>query len=337
MRPTFPLLSLALTASLLCAPMLAPNRAHAGSLLNAAPAEAPAEDPALAEARSLYKQGEDSFDTGEFTASLDLWKRAYAILPDGEDTRAIRHALVYNIAEAHSRAYEVSRNPTHLRTAKVMLETYRSDHRSLYGDEPESVKERAEVDDRIAELDKKIEASVAANEQAYPLEGSAGAALAPTPTAEPGQEQPMPQPTAKPLTPQQQWEKDVRADPVLGPQWDKSNKRIVGGAVLSGISIPFLIGGVALFVAAANAQAVANATDSNVDPLDVTGVGAGLLWASGGITTVIGLGLLIPGGVLLGTGIANRRRVLDAKPKPRASLLPNFGPRGGGLTYTLQF
>lgn len=342
-------LSLTLACSLVCGSLTLPLSAHAGQLGMApeegaeleAPAEgeappegaeAPAdEDPALTEARDLYKQGEISFQTGEFNAALSLWKRAFAILPDGDDTRAIRHALVYNIAEAHSRAYEVSRNPTHLRTAKVMLETYRKDHLVLYGEEPEAVRERAEVDDRIAELDKKIEASVAAGEQAAPLEEGAGASA--------GTSSSKPAPAPKPLTPQQQWEKEVKADPVLGPQWDKANKRVVGGAVLTGIGVPFVGIGLALFVSAAGAQRVANETvDDPLNPVDdFAGAGAGLLWVGGGVSTVIGLGMLIPGAILLGKGLSDRKQVLAAKPKPVSSFAPSFSPRGASFNYTLRF
>ena len=59
-----------------------PTARHAGQHSDAPEAEAPEgeaespaeetppEDPALVEARDLYKQGEISFQTGEFTAAL---------------------------------------------------------------------------------------------------------------------------------------------------------------------------------------------------------------------------------------------------------------------------
>ena len=343
MRRSFPLLSLCVSGAIVCAPLVLPQTASASPFAIVAPDQAAAEDPALTEAKGLYKQGEVEFQTGGYISALNLWKQAFAMLPDGEDTRAIRHALVYNIAEAHSRAYEVSRNLTHLRTAKVMLETYRKEHRALYGDDKAAVKERSEVDDRIAELDKKIEAGVAAGETGTPLEDE-GAAPPPGPTPQPGpgeaqpgpQPQPMPQPTPKPLTPQQQWEADIKADPEYGPKWEKANKRIVGGAVLTGIGIPFLGGGIAVLVTAARAQAAANqTTDPLVDPVE--NFGTGLLWAGGAALTIIGLGLGIPGGVLLGTGLGARKQVLTARPKPTAQLVPTFGPRGGGISYHLRF
>ena len=149
----------------------------------------------------------------------------------------------------------------------------------------------------------------------------------------------MPQPAPKPLTPQQQWEKEVRADPVLGPQWQAGNKRVITGAVLTGIGIPFVGIGVSLFVSAAGAQRVANQTvDDPLNPVDdFAGAGAGLLWVGGGITTALGLGMMIPGAILLSKGLSDRKKVLSAKPKPVSSFAPSFSPRGAGFNYTLRF
>ena len=230
----------------MCAPVLLPAQAQAAPLTVLAPAEQAPDDPEIVEARALYKDGEIKFQTADYEDALALWKKAYGMLPDGEDTRGMRHALVYNIAEAHSRAYEVSRNQTHLRKAKILLETYRSQHRELYGDETEAVAERTEVDDRIAELDKLIAESEAAGEVAAPIsepeEGEPDDAVAPPP------EKPQPQPRI--LTPRQQWDKDIRVDPKLGPQWAQSQKRLVGGSILTGIGSIFLLIAVPAFVLA---------------------------------------------------------------------------------------
>ncbi|WP_146155255.1 hypothetical protein, partial [Enhygromyxa salina] len=146
-------------------------------------AQDPAADP-LAEAKALNKEAEIKYQTAEYEAALALWKRAFAILPDTEDTRTIRNALVYNIAEAHSRAYEVSRNPTHLRKAKILLESYRENHTQLYGDEPAAVQERAQASDRIAQLEQMLADSEARGESATPLSDG----------AEPTQPAPSPNP-----------------------------------------------------------------------------------------------------------------------------------------------
>ncbi len=317
-RPlTQSLLSLTIAAAVLVSPLALPDTAFAG-----APAEGASEDPALTEAKALYKEGEVKFQTADYEEALGLWKKAFAILPDGDEHRAIRHALVYNIAEAHSRAYEVSRNPTHLRKAKILLENYRADHRALYGDEADAVQERAEVDDRIAELDKKIADSEAAGEAATPLIDDTGTGTTPTPTPTPTdtQQPPPPKPT-KPLTPQQQWDADVKADPTLGPLWETGTKRVVGGAVMTGIGGIFVIGSLGSFGVASSGV-----------PLF-----PGAWWATGGITGAIALGLMIPGGVLIGTGVAKRRKVLNAKPKPHARFAPMLSPGNYGVGLVGRF
>jgi hypothetical protein len=307
------LLSLTIAASLVLPPVVLEGTALAGP-----GADAPAEDPALTEAKRLYKEGEIKFQTADYEEALTLWKNAFAMLPDGDENRAIRHALVYNIAEAHSRAYEVSRNPTHLRKAKILLENYRADHRALYGDEPEAVKERSEVDDRIAELDKKIAASEAAGEAATPLTEDAGTGTNNGTTTQP---QPPVKPT-KPLTPRQQWDAEVKADPNLGPLWAQGQKRVVGGAVLTGIGGIFVLISIVSIVAVVSVE----------DPLF-----PGAYWAAAGVTGAIGLGLVIPGGVLLGTGAAKRRQVLDVKPRPVARLAPMLTPTNYGVGFSMRF
>jgi tetratricopeptide (TPR) repeat protein len=317
------LLSLTIAGCLISASV--PLSAHAGNLEFAPEA---AEDPALAEARSLYKEGEIKFETADYEEALALWKRAFAILPDGEETRTMRHALVYNIAEAHSRAYEISRNPTHLRKAKILLENYRADHRALYGDEPDAVKERTEVDDRIAELDKKIAASEAAGEAATPLGDGEGDTTTPPPNG--NGPQPIPQPQQKPLSPSQQWEASVKADPQLGPMWEKGGKQVGGGAVLVGIGGVFALSGAALLVWGIGLRA-------NYDPnefLSLNGTGA---MVSGAAFGVIGLGMLIPGAIVLASGVSKRNEVKRARPRPGGMLYPTMVPRGAGFGYTLRF
>lgn len=322
MRRPSTLLSLTIAGSLISASV--PLSAHAGTLEFAPEA---AEDPALAEARSLYKEGEIKFETADYEEALALWKRAFAILPDGEETRTMRHALVYNIAEAHSRAYEVSRNPTHLRKAKILLENYRADHRALYGDEPDAVKERTEVDDRIAELDKKIAASEAAGEAATPLSDGEGEVVAPPPNGNP--QQPMPGPQQKPLSPTQQWEASVKADPQLGPMWEKGGKQVSGGAVLVGIGGFFTL-------AAAGLVAYGSYLRSTPDDglIQLNGNGS---FASGAVFGVIGLSMLIPGAVLLASGVSKRNEVKRVRPRPGGMLYPTMVPRGAGFGYTLRF
>lgn len=278
------------------------------------------EDPALGEAKSLYKQGEAKFQTADFEEALALWKRAFMILPEADEHRSIRHALVYNIAEAHSRAYEISRNPTHLRKAKILLEDYRVKHRDLFGDEPEAIKERSEVEDRLAELDTRIAESVAANEQGAPLTEETGAVEQASENPEP-EPQPAPPPSSKPLTPQQQWDADIKADPDYGPKWAKGTKQVVGGSILTGIGGMFALISLGTFMIAPSEGVLV----------------PGLYYGAGTVTGILALALLIPGGVLLGSGIGKRRAVLDARPKPVGMFVPMLSPGVGGVGFVGRF
>ncbi|MCA9682005.1 MAG: hypothetical protein KC457_07395 [Myxococcales bacterium] len=322
MRRASLLLSTTIAASLVCATLELPATAHAGDpaayWFAAAPEDGGGED-ALAEAQDLYQQGEIKFQTADYEEALALWKKAYAMLPDGEENRAIRHALVYNIAEAHSQAYEVTRNPTHLRKAKILLENYRAEHRALYGDEPEAVKERAEADERLAELDRKIAASEEAGEQASPINEAGGGGAGTDGAGTGGPDTGNPPPPTKPMTPRQQWDYEVKMDPMLGPKWAKGNRRLVGGAVMTGIGGIFALISLGSFVVAPNS------------------LFPGAAWATGGATGVIALALLIPGGIFLGTGVALRKEVLKAKPRPVGTLVPMLTPGGGGVGWAMRF
>jgi hypothetical protein len=311
-NPATSIVSASLTLALAIGPIqLAPTLAHAQE---PAAEAAPAEDPQLAEAKRLYDEGEVKFQLAKYQEALVLWERAYEILMlNREANRAILNALVYNIAEAHSRAYDLSRNPTHLRTAKQLLVDYRTSHRELYGDDPEAVKERSEADDRITELDAKIADSEAKGEVGTPLAtGTTTTTTGPTPPPEN-------------LTPMQQWDRELKADPT----WVKGSKQVGGGAVLVSIgsiftlvSLGFVVWGVGL--------------RTGTDDLGLDGTGA---FITGGVFGVIGVGMLVPGAIVLSKGVKNRKAALAAHPKPTARLLPSFDPRRGqaGLTFTLRF
>lgn len=312
-NPATSFVSASLTLALAVGPIqLAPTLAHAQE---PAAEAAPAEDPQLAEAKRLYDEGEAKFQLAKYQEALVLWEQAYVILmKGGEANRAILNALVYNIAEAHSRAYDLTRNPTHLRTAKQLLVDYRTSHRELYGDEPEAVKERAEADDRITELDKKIADSEAKGEVGTPLDSGTTTTGGPGPTAQP-----------ETLTPMQQWDRELKADPT----WVKGSKQVGGGAVLVGLGSVFTLVSLGFIVWGVGLRA-------NPDDFGLQGTGA---FVTGGVFGVIGVGMLVPGAIVLSKGVKNRKAALAAHPKPTARILPSVDPTRGhaGVSLTLRF
>jgi hypothetical protein len=60
-------------------------------------------------------------------------------------------------------------------------------------------------------------------------------------------------------------------------------------------------------------------------------------FASAGVFGVIGLSMLIPGAVLLASGVSKRNKVKQARPRPAGMLYPTMTPRGAGFGYTLHF
>jgi hypothetical protein len=139
------------------------------------PASTAAEDPALSRAKDLYTRGKGQFDTANYTAAVDLWTEAYTILPDSPDAARVKALLIYNIASAREQAYEIDRDVTHLRKARVLLQSYADAIPQLYGETSEGLEEAQKVEARIASLDEaisaaEVEASVPAPQTGDPVE-----------------------------------------------------------------------------------------------------------------------------------------------------------------------
>jgi hypothetical protein len=115
---------------------------------------APAEDPALAEARALYDEGKARFDTFDYEGAADLWTKAYAKLP--EDSSGVRNAMVYNIATAQEKSYELDKDVQHLRQAVLLLEQYVKNYKVLFAKTPETKAEVDKAEARIAALKERI-------------------------------------------------------------------------------------------------------------------------------------------------------------------------------------
>jgi hypothetical protein len=140
---------------------------------------APDEDPALVESRELYNEGKAKFDTFDYNGAVDLWTKAYAKLPESE--AGVRNAMVYNIATAQEKAYELDKDVQHLRQAVLLLEQYIKNYKILYKKTPETKAEVDKAEGRIATLKERI-ARAERGEDATPppVEGTPPAAGAVT-------------------------------------------------------------------------------------------------------------------------------------------------------------
>jgi hypothetical protein len=119
-------------------------------------APAAATSPAsLDDVRALYDEGRARFDTFDYEGAVELWTKAYGQLPPEADE--IRNKMVYNIATAQQLAYDVDRDPTHLRQAVLLLEQYIKSYKVLHVRTPETKAEVQRAQERIAALQERIE------------------------------------------------------------------------------------------------------------------------------------------------------------------------------------
>jgi hypothetical protein len=67
-------------------------------------------------ARELFAEGQSAFSAGRFAEAAQLFERAYA------DSKAPR--LIWNIAQAYRRQYEVDRDLANLRRARALFHNF---------------------------------------------------------------------------------------------------------------------------------------------------------------------------------------------------------------------
>jgi hypothetical protein len=129
------------------------GRVRAAEPATAAPGatatEAPASDPAIERARALYKEGEARFATADYLKAIELWTEAFTSVPDTSDAAYIKGVLIYNLATAHEKAFEITGDISHLRQAKVLMESYATGIATLVPDEAAAEAERAKLTERL--------------------------------------------------------------------------------------------------------------------------------------------------------------------------------------------
>ncbi|MCA9655119.1 MAG: hypothetical protein H6712_32795 [Myxococcales bacterium] len=326
LAPTAPSLhrrGLALGLSLaLAAPagvVMAPVTAHAAAM-------APAEDAALAESRALYDEGKARFDTFDYEGAVDLWTKAYAKLP--EDNAGVRNAMVYNIATAQEKAYDVDKDLQHLRQAVLLLQSYIKNYKAIYKRTPETEAEVQKAENRIAALQERI------------ARAERGEAEAPPAVADPGT--PGEEGTATDAIPDDarygsgavdgiQWNTGHNPPPdqelvtknrLLAQEEEKTDHMLIGSYVL------LSVGGVA---ALAGAGAVLGGRALR-DPTDETaGRGARL----GGYGMLgFGVASLIAGTALLVIGLDRRKK---ARQGSLVAGAPMLGPGLAGASLRVRF
>lgn len=267
---------------------------------------APAEDAgsATAEAEAIFRRGQAKYETADYNGAIELWTEAYALVDSTPQNASIKALLIFNLAQAHTKAYELDEDPIHLKQAKRLLSSYRDNLELLYEDREALEAEYERVDEEIAEIDAKL------------------AKL----------EEPEPAPRPEPPPPQVEAPVDDQP-PVPGKS---GTPLIAAGGALVGLGVAAGVVGIVGGVLGSGANDI-----SDLDPDDLVaredrfarGRSANVLLVVG----AVGAGLLLPtGAALIGVGVKRNKRLDTAKLRLSPSFAGSWGA-GGGLSLTGQF
>ncbi len=295
-------LASAVTAAVLCAGPPGAARARAGQPAQTggvATGQTTSDiDEHIQRARALYDRGKAKFETAQYLEAIELWTEAYGTVPDEPGTARIKALLIYNIASAQQRAFEIQRDPKHLRQAKVLMENYAQNIPQLYEDEREAEAERAKIEARLQE----IEATLASTET------RAGDSADEEETA--------------PV---------VASSPTEGAADGGKRRRtlLVTGGTLAGLGVVGLgvmAGGLAMGAAAND---LSELMDDDIEgrraQFDRGRAGNVLAWTGG----FVGGALLVTGAVLVGLGVEAGVR--------KTAAAPFVSPHGAGLAVRGRF
>lgn len=120
------------------------------TLMLAGGAPAVQEDP-LDEAAQLYQQGTIHFDSADYTSAIELFTKALGIVVAANGDDQVRLTLLYNIASAHEKQFEIDKDTSHLRQALDLYRRYRD-----FAREGGTIDDIFDVEDRIAKLEKRV-------------------------------------------------------------------------------------------------------------------------------------------------------------------------------------
>lgn len=263
----------------------------------------------LDRAKQLHREGQDRYDTADYTGAVERWTQAYTALPETPQGAAMKPFVLYNIASAHEKAFEIYGDVAQLRKARALLAKFESTIDDIYADADEARTERERVNERIAQLDAKIE------------QHDAGAAGPAEPPAEP---EPRPQESAPPPADPQP---PAEPDPADNSAEDRrADPRMIAGAVLVGTGTATA----ALLGAGLGIGARANDVDG-LDPTDFAGRERQFDRGRMGNRLAIVGAVATP--LLLGAGVA---LIIVAKRKPSggqsAALLRRIRPSARGIS-----
>lgn len=119
-----------------------------------ADAEEPEHDPVMDEAKRLFDLGVARYTAADYEAAVSLWLEAYALIPSTYDNRMIKAELIYNVARAQQKWFEIDKDVKHLRQSREILVRYLDELDDLYGEQ--AAMEQEKVQEQIADIDEQI-------------------------------------------------------------------------------------------------------------------------------------------------------------------------------------
>jgi tetratricopeptide (TPR) repeat protein len=111
-------------------------------------------DPVMAEAKQLFDAGVARYTAADYEEAVNLWLEAFALVPATYDNRMIKAELIYNVARAQQKWFDIDKDVKHLRQSREILLRYVDELDELYGEQ--ATMEREKVDEQIADIDAQI-------------------------------------------------------------------------------------------------------------------------------------------------------------------------------------
>jgi hypothetical protein len=115
--------------------------------------EAP--DQTMLEAKRLFDAGVARYTAADYKAAVDLWLEAYTMIPSTFENRLVKAEIIYNVARAEQKAFQIDQDVTHLRQARAILAGYSDEISDLYPSDQAAL-ERERIHEQIDELEVQI-------------------------------------------------------------------------------------------------------------------------------------------------------------------------------------
>ncbi len=167
--------------------------------------------------KRIYGEGKAKYDTHDYKGAIESWTEALSLLPPVTENREIRNDLVYNIATAQEKAYDIDKDAAHLRSARALLVDFVDEYKRLYTPTDEARAEVKRVKERIAKLDERIAAAEKASPSPHGVENAEAKRKAAA------------------------LQQVFAADPALSQQYKSGRGMVIGGSIALGLGVLSLL------------------------------------------------------------------------------------------------